>query len=111
MKPIQRGMTEAVTRDGRKVSQLHWLDVKEGECLVGVLNGELEEWFEDGSYYDNEPDAKDIFAPAEYEWQWVYKRDGDYALSGGFYKTEKDAYNSIDEEVIERYEPSKRECK
>lgn len=85
MKPIKKGMTEAVTRDGRKVTQLTWFEVDSyyDYSCAGVLGGEVLTWTSSGSYIAGcEEDHRDIFAPVEYEWQWLIKNDnGSFSVS------------------------------
>lgn len=88
MKPIKRGMTEAVTRDGRKVTQLTWFEnvAKGAFCVSGVMDGFIETWNIDGIFDEDElPNSThpcDIFAPVEYEWQWLIKNsDGTFDVS------------------------------
>lgn len=119
MKPIKRGMTEAVTRDGRKVTQLTFLDgLKSGEdCFYGVIDGYVFSWNKYGAYAPNNECEHDIFAPTEYEWQWlVMHKETGHFLTTTYEKTldialdvligEKDKYI-----VISRIEESKREVK
>lgn len=120
MKPIKKGITEAVTRDGRKVTQLTWFDVKKGEyCIAGVLQGEICTWTENGRFYDVDnatEHEQDIFAPVEYEWQWLVKNqfDGKFHTTK-FFKTEESLKNSdrkfnpFEWCVFYRIEESKRE--
>lgn len=113
MKPIKRGMTEAVTRDGRKVTQLTWFDgVEDGlDSVCGVLDGRMCTWNEDGKWATFES-GSDIFAPVEYSYIWYSpvldtvssrmtqnKWDSDY-------ETDRDDVNSWC-----RIEESKREVK
>lgn len=84
MKPIKKGMTEAVTRDGRKVTQLTWFDgVDSAYCLFGVLDdGYVKRWTADGRFFKCEKSDYDLFAPVEYEWQWLVKNnDGTFDVS------------------------------
>ena len=118
MNPIKKGMTEAVTRDGRKVTQLTWFEAENAMyTVVGVLDGNIESWNEDGSYTVGEHE-QDIFSPVEYEWQWLVRNQ----LSGQFhttkfFKTEEslrnsnDKFNSFEWCIISRIEESKREVK
>lgn len=113
MKPIKRGMKEAVTRDGRKVTQLTWFDgVEDGlDSVCGVLDSRMCTWDEDGKWATFES-ASDIFAPVEYSYIWYSpvldtvssrmtqnKWDSDY-------ETDRDDVNSW-----YRIEESKREVK
>lgn len=117
MKPIKRGMTEAVTRDGRRVTQLTWFDV-DGDYnfnVVGVLDGLLHTWMEGGRFLDATRDSKkDIFAPVDYEWQWLVKdTEGNFAVTA-FRKDESDIYDffsSCKWSIHSRIEESKREVK
>lgn len=117
IKPIKKGMTEAVTRDGRKVTQLTWFYVEEGDSVVGVVNGEIETWQESGMWYKNtsEQSQLDIFAPVEYEWQWLVKDSttGKFKTSNEHYSTKDECSENVsdDFEVISRIEESKREAK
>lgn len=110
MKPIKKGMTEAVTRDGRKVTQLTWFDTKEEYKIYGVIDKAVFCWRENGRYciIDNK---LDIFAPVEYEWQWLIydKRDNTFELTVHC-KSEDEAKESIKGyTLIKRIEESKRE--
>lgn len=116
MKPIKRGMTESVTRDGRKVTQLTWFDDVEGAyCLYGVLDdGCVKRWTAGGKYYHDEEESNlDIFAPVEYEWQWLYQDAFGYYQTTDFCKNEDQA-KKIDAgscSDFKRIEESKREVK
>lgn len=113
MKPIKKGMTEAVTRNGRKVTQLTWFECGGDYCCAGVVDGVLHVWTLDGKYYVLSKDSRDIFAPVEYEWQWLLKCN----QSGKFiatihYKDEVELYtrwNKDNYTLINRIEESKRE--
>lgn len=121
MKPIKRGMKEAVTRDWRKVTQLTWFEgIHIGECVAGVLDGVLQTWYPSGLRHgDYGPICeRDIFSPVEYEWQWMVKNQ----LSGkfhttDFFKTEEslknssNRFNPFEWTIISRIEESKREVK
>lgn len=125
MKPIQKGMTTAVTRgeleaaerEGRapvaNVTQLTWFDTeKNKENIVGVLNGKILTWHNGGNYFSNTTSGDDIFALPEYEWQWVIQFvDGRFDLTFNWYKTKEEAQSNFAKtaRVIEPYEPSKRE--
>lgn len=117
MKPIKRGMKEAVTRDGRKVTQLTWFEGlnSRAECAYGVVDGVLRSWLENGSYLsaDKKHDL-DLFAPPEYEWQWLFQyADGSFNTTV-YYETEEamlDFHNSGGRHNFKRIEESKREVK
>lgn len=111
MKPIKRGMTEAVTRDGRKVTQLTWFDLDSGYCIAGVIDGDVYFWPENG-LWSNSQHVNDIFAPVEYEWQWLAKRPSGFFATTKFFRTEEAAQNFCEDgELIYRIEESKREVK
>ena len=114
MKPIKKGMTEAVTRDGRKVTQLKWFECDGDYCCAGVVDGVLYVWTLDGKYYLSSKDSRDIFAPVEYEWQWLVKTDEGVFETTIFHKSYEELVASgwIDARrwtVIGRIEESKRE--
>lgn len=116
MKPIKRGMTEAVTRDGRKVTQLTWFDLeKDIFCVRGVFNGQIASWTASGRYFSSgEESAADIFAPVEYEWQFLLHDTESGLYETSFYaKSEEDALSMLSDRyvVISRIEESKREVK
>lgn len=120
MKPIKKGMTEAETRDGRKVTQLTWFDLgNDIFCLRGVLNGDIASWTASGRYFaGGEESPSDIFAPVEYEWQWLVKNqiNGQFHTTK-FFKTEEslknsnNKFNAFEWAIISRIEESKREVK
>lgn len=116
MIPIKKGMTEAVTRDGRKVTQLTWFDgVDDDYQVCGVLDATVNIWLKDGKRVKWMVSHLDLFAPVEYEWQWLVKhKDGFFEVSG-HYKSEDDlknmgGYVSVNGWSISyRIEESKRE--
>jgi len=123
MKPIQKGMTTAVTRgeleaakrEGRApvadVTQLTWFDVdtKDVPCIAGVFGNHLETWYENGTYKYNSLAKQDIFALPEYEYQWIVQYDDGSFDMTSYYKTKEEAAYEYSAKVIEPYEPSKRE--
>lgn len=123
MKPIERGLKEAVTRDGRKVTQLTWFDDVLGDNnayqVAGVINGHVGLWTIHGKWInDTEEHELDILAPVEYEWQWLIKDTFDGACySSGYNKSremliESGYYTKSDRWIVlSRIEESKRECK
>lgn len=110
MKPIKKGMTEAVTRDGRKVSQLTWFDVDEGKyCVAGVLNGILRTWSKEGFCYNWS--ENDIFAPTEYVYCYAYETPAGYwLLASRSYKNDEE-FKKLHPEAttFQRIEASKHE--
>lgn len=119
MKPIKKGMTEAVTRDGRKVTQLTWFEcIGDTFTVVGVIDGLLNIWTSNGRFLDeNHKHEKDIFAPVEYEWQWLVKHEDGFFDVSSHCKSEDDlknigGYVSVNGwSIISRIEESKREVK
>jgi len=123
MKPIQKGMTTAVTRgeleaakrEGRApvadVTQLTWFeDVKMYQSIAGLHMRMIAKWYSGGFYNRGLESDKDLFAPPEYEWQWIVQHnDGNFAMTNDHFKTEKDVHRNFAVKVIEPYEPSKRE--
>lgn len=113
-------MTEAITRDGRKVTQLTWFHALYGAsyCVYGVLNGMVESWTEEGINRVGCESEKDIFKPVNYEWQWLIKviDTGRFSVSG-----HHDSIESVENyggfvrangwEIVSRIEESKREAK
>lgn len=118
MKQIKKGMTEAVTRDGQKVTQLTWFDgVDDGAlCVYGVFDGRVRGWYNDGAYHLNQKGHDlDLLSPEEYEWQWLVRhKEGNFETSS-FYKSEDDVKNlggfvSVNDwTIVYRIEESKRE--
>lgn len=116
MKPIKKGMAGAVTRDGRKVTQLTWFEgLKSEYSLIGVLEDCAYSWRPDGKYFSplSGDSAFDIFAPVEYEYQWLvkHKDTGIYSVTG-YQKSQEDAIPVNSRwGLVSRIEESKREVK
>lgn len=110
MKPIERGMTTAVTRDGREVTQLTWFEGV--ECtyrVMGVVDGVIESWTVDGLNSIGEVSDFDIFAPTQYEWQWLYVDKNGWHHTTSFFKSEQDMSAHYCGYAGIRIEESKRE--
>lgn len=111
MKPIKEGDKQAITRDGRLVTQLTWFDCSDPYCVVGVVEGSLETWKKDGKYYHLDS-SSDIFAVQKYEWQWFYRvKNCDYYETSEFFESEADFLEKYESDVsfYERIEDSKKE--
>ena len=92
MKPIKKEMTEAVTRDGRKVTQLTWFDCNGNWCVGGVVNNLLKTWSKEGSYSICGDSHLDIFAIPEYEYKIIYKEKEVYNMTSLYYKNKDDFF-------------------
>lgn len=119
MKPFVYGITEAVTRDGRQVTQLKYFEgLKDGELsITGLINGRIVTWYKNGTFNNDKlADKSDLFSPVEYEWQWLckYKEQDKFYITHNYYQdidsVRKDIMSN-NVEVLEPFEPSKREVK
>jgi hypothetical protein len=115
MKPIKKGMTEAITRDGRKVTQLTWFEIKNSHSykVYGVLDNYIFNWKESGKFSKSESESEnDIFAIPEYEYQVLYEYNGLHLLTQGRYTSKEDFAKvmiNISYKFIEFYEPTRKE--
>ena len=85
-----------ITRDGREVTQLAQFDMKQGkQCLIGVLDYDLERWTVEGNYFLNKTEAQgDLFMKPKENAVWVniYKDiDGRLYVGRDSYCSEADA--------------------
>lgn len=116
-KPIQEGMTEAVTRDGRPVTELTWFKgaVKGNDCVAGIVDGRIATWSARGSYSpSSNKHPTDIFAPVEYEYQWLLVSSKGVYKASEFYPDEETLHRYLNHHfwsVVHRIEESKREVK
>lgn len=83
------------TRDGKDVTQLARFDIKQGkQCLIGVLDYELERWTIEGNYFLNKTEAQaDLFMKPKENVIWVnvYKNSFNALLIGVAHETEEEA--------------------
>ena len=116
MKAYIKGMTEAVTRDGREVTQLHEYDLLGIKRIYGVIGGEVQWWHIDGSVNARMQEPEDdLFAPVEYEWQWIIKYKSTHTFDTSGYHTSREVcekifkYTRAEVEIFSRIKESKRE--
>ena len=100
MKTKQFNLAEAlagakvVTRDGDEVTQLHKFDAVDEYCLIGVVNGTIQSWAIDGSYWsDVGSSTRDLFIAVEPERMWtnLYRSVHETLYVYGNYKTKENA--------------------
>ena len=83
-----------VTRDGRKVEQLHKFYIDESYPLYGVIGKDLKTWGIKGNYTDNTDSNTDLFLLPEVKECWVnvYSNGwGQPYVKGGSYQTKENA--------------------
>ena len=74
-----------ITREGRKVSELHYFETCDdpGECVVTIIDGEMLLYYKDGNYFDDKTTEDDLFmAPRKVtKWAQIVKIKADVAIS------------------------------
>lgn len=92
---------KVVTRNGHEVSEIVKFNVSSRFCVVGVTNGYIEHWDENGwhGYMNDRKYDYDLFmAPVKrQEWRALYKSASNitgYKVGNFSYETEKDALKS-----------------
>jgi hypothetical protein len=90
-----------ITRNGKEVTQLAKFNIqRDKQCLIGVLNHELERWTVDGNYFLSETESEqDLFMKPKENAIWINvykKKDGFLYTTGVDYINEESAKASID---------------
>lgn len=89
---------KVVTRQGNEVEQIMFFDVKHGrKCVVGVLDGEIHDWHEDGHFFtDHEESVLDLFMASVSQVGWIniYKNNCDSKIYSTLEKATNKAYES-----------------
>jgi len=101
MKPINLERVLAgdpvITKSGEEVTQLTLFESNDEYPLVGVVDGNLEQWTKDGKYHIDQSHTKDLcMAPKKVTyWVNVYNfADGRHAIDC-LWDSEKDAQENI----------------
>ncbi len=91
-----------VTRDGRKVTQLHLFDVSSSYCLCGVVDGEIRSFTKKGYHSllkSKDASDYDLFMDSINLEKWinVYKDrcSGELFVGQKIYNSEQDARNNV----------------
>ena len=83
-----------VTRDGRKVTELHhFKTANEPDRIIAVIGGVAIRFYEEGNYLSSSEHENDLFMAPETVTKWINIYDGHDGYYGGgvFYNTEKEA--------------------
>jgi hypothetical protein len=88
------------TRDGRQVVELHQFKTKRGtRTVVGVIDGCLYEWYEDGVFYGDGKTNNDLFILPEvvckYQNMYYDSKDNRMWTGGKLYNTKQEALSSV----------------
>ena len=81
-----------ITRDGKEVTQLVKFDIKDWDCLYGVIDTDVHSWNINGKYFLNKETEYDLFMKTENSSIWVNVYE-DYSgiIVGKEYCTKKEA--------------------
>ena len=73
---------KVITRDGREVTQLHKFNCDDNDCIHGVVDGSVENFYDCGSYHSGGICDADLFmAPKKLSgFVNIYRDDGELSL-------------------------------
>lgn len=60
-----------ITRDGKEVKQLIQFDIKDWDCLYGVIDTDVHSWNINGKYFLNKETEYDLFMKTEKKSIWI----------------------------------------
>jgi len=81
-----------ITRNGKEVTKLTKFDVKEGDCLFGVMDGDVNSWEIDGKVSSGVMSGFDLFMKSEKKSIWVnVYNNGKVVWLGRSYDTKEGA--------------------
>jgi len=89
-----------ITRDGRKVEQLHFFERKGAEKhpIYGIINDDIEYWHINGNYLKTAASNSDLFLLPEVKECWVnvFHEKGRFNLTHGYDSKDKAKYAARD---------------